>query len=150
MKTFFCISVFLFILACKTIDQEKEFEIPDLQANINAFIQSKKCFDKPTNLLIINLGVKHDTLQVEIADTYPNIKMEEFRFDTVLSGSRVIFTGEKIKGFSKKSSHSDFPSDIIRALEMNRDLLSEEFTAWFYLYQKGKLIYKDCPCAERK
>lgn len=149
-EKFICIWVLLFILSCKRINQEKEFEIPNLQENVNSFIQSKKCFNKPTKLLVVNLSVKHDSLQVEIADTYPNIKAEKFRFDTILSGSRVIFTGEKIHGFSKKTPHSDFPPDIVRAFEINPDLLFQEFTAWVYLYKKGKLIYQERPCAENK
>src|SRR5687767_11592242 len=112
MKISICISVLLFILSCGRINQEKEFEIPNLQQNIKTFIQSKKCFNKPTNLVKVNLGAKHDSLQVEIADTYPNLKFEQFRFDTILNGTRVIFTGEKIKGFSRQAPHSDFPPDI--------------------------------------
>jgi hypothetical protein len=100
--------------------------------------------------LVGNLSSKHDSLQLEIADTYPNIKAEKFRFDTVLNGSLVIFTGGKIKGFSKKAPHSDFPPDIVSALETNPDLLYEEVTAWVYLYKKGKLVCQERPCAERK
>jgi hypothetical protein len=99
MKIFICISVLIFILSCERINQRKGFEIPNLQENINTFIESKKCFNKPTKLLVVHLAVKHDSLQVEIADTYPNITVEKFRFDTVLNGNRVIFTGEKINGF---------------------------------------------------
>lgn len=150
MRIFICISVMLFILSCKRADQEKKFEIPNLQDNINTFINSKKCFNKPTNFLKVNLSARHDSLQLEIADTYPNIKAEKFRFDTIISGSRVIFTGEKIKGFSKDLPHSGFPPDIVKALEMNPDLLYEEFTAWVYLYQKGELIYQERPCSERQ
>lgn len=118
-----CISVLWFALSCETINQE----------NINTFIESKKCWDKPNSLVKVNLGIRHDSLRIEIADTYPNIKAEKFRFDTILSGSRVIFTGEKIKGFSKKTTRSHFPPDIVSALKMNPDLRYEEFTAWVYL-----------------
>jgi hypothetical protein len=147
MKTFVCISVLLFILSCKAADQETEFEIPNLQKNINAFIKSKRCFNKPSNLLRVNLGIRNDSLQLEIADTYPNIKAEKFSFDTTLYGSRIIFTGENIKGFSKKVP-SDFPPDIVKALEVKPDLLYEEYTAWLYVYRKGELIYQERPCAD--
>lgn len=150
MKLLNCISALLFIVACNRVNQEKEFEIPDLQENINTFIESKKCFNKPTKILVVNLSAKHDSLQLEIADSYPNIKAEKFRFDTIIKGNRVIFTGEKIKGFSQQAPHSDFPPDIVRAFEMNPDLLYEEFTGWAYLYKKGELIYQERPCAERK
>ena len=76
-------------------------------------------------------------------------KAEKFSFDTTLYGSRIIFTGENIKGFSKKV-HSDFPPDVVKSVKINPELLFEEYTAWFYLYKKGKLIYQECPCAERK
>lgn len=148
MKIFIGISTLLIILSCKSIDQEKEFEIPDLQVYINTFVDSKRCFNKPANFLVINLASKNDTTQLEIVDTYPNIKAEKFRFDTVLHGSRVIFTGEKIKGFSKKTPHSDFPPDIVRTLETNPDLLYEEFTTWVYLFKKGRLVYQERSCAE--
>lgn len=151
MKYFIYILVFLFmILSCQEISREREFEIPDLQENIDTFIKSKKCFRKSNKLLVVNLGLKNDSLQIEISDNYPNIKDEKFRFDTVLSGSRVIFTGERIIGFSKKEPNSDFPPDIVEEMEKNPDLLLEEFTMWVYLYKKGKLIYKELPCAETK
>ena len=150
MKIFICVSILLFTLSCQRINHETGFEIPNLQDNINTFIKSKKCFNESRKLLKVNLSIRHDSLLIEIANTYPNIKTQRFRFDTILGGSRVIFTGEKIKGFSKNSPNADFPPDIVKALELNPDLTYQEFTGWIYVYQNGKLIYQERPCADSK
>ncbi|WP_126974047.1 hypothetical protein [Gynurincola endophyticus] len=149
MKSYISI-LLLFISSCKNINKERQFDVPDLKEHINKFIEAKKCFNKPTKLLLVNLNVRNDSLQVEIADTYPNIMIEKFRFDTIISEVRLIFTGEKIKGFSQNIAKLDYPRDILKTLDMDPDLMYEEFTLWVYLYKNGKLVYKEEPCSEIK
>lgn len=147
MKTFIYFSLVVLILSC---NREYAVDIPNLKEKIDSFIHAKKCFDKQTKIMIVNLAITNDTLNVEFADSYPNVKKMRFQFDTIIGESRVIFTGEKIKGFSTKKNHLSFPRDIVNIVEANPDLYLADFTSWTYLYKGGKLIYVDRPCAGRK
>ena len=148
----YCLGIFvwLIILSCERDDGERSFEIPNLVENLKTFINAKKCFEKSINILVVNLFVKNDTLSVEMADTYPDVKEMKFNYDTTLYGHRVIFTGERIKGFNKRSPTNEFPSDIVAINKSKKWLLTEECTIWLYRYKDDKLIYKDLPCVERK
>jgi hypothetical protein len=100
--------------------------------------------------VVVSLIVKNDTLSVEMADAYPNVKEMNYNYDTVLYGHRIIFTGDRIKEYSKKSSVNQYPSDLVEISKSREWPFTEEFTAWLFLYKDGKLIYKSQPCAEIK
>lgn len=100
--------------------------------------------------MVVSLEAKNDTLFLDIYDTYPNVKAIKFNYDTVLYGHRIIFAGEKIKGYSKKSSTNQFPSDIIENSISKERPYIEEFNTWLFLYKDGNLIYKDISCSESK
>lgn len=144
----FSIFVLLFFLSCNGERQENDFEVPQLEDKIKAFINAQKCFTKTTKFLMVNLDARHDTLQLEFADSYPDIQKLTFKLDTVLYGKRIIFTGDNIRGFSRKSLKTGFPPDIVKDLEDNPDLLFYEYTLWLYLFKNGQLINKDTPCSE--
>jgi hypothetical protein len=150
MQFHYIILVSFIILSCGERKDDRSYEIPNLKENIKTFIDSKKCFENSINLLVVNLEVENDTLSVEIADTYPKVKEMKFYFDTVLYGHRVIFTGDRIKGYNKKMPASQFPPDILEISKSREWPFHEEFTLWLFLYKNGKLIYKDLPCAEKK
>lgn len=150
IQYYYIILVSFIILSCGEAKDERSYEIPDMKENIKAFIDARKCFEKSINLYVVYLKVKNDTLSVEIADAYPNIKEMKFNFDTVLYGHRVIFTGERIKGYNKKSSTNQYPPDIIEISKNREWPFHEEFTLWTFFYKNGKLVYKDTPCAEKR
>ena len=145
IKLYSAIIMLFVIHSCGGDNNEGTYEIPNLKENIKAFIDARKCFEKNIKVLLVNLKVKNDTLSVEIADAYPNVKEMKYNYDTVLYGHRIIFTGDRIKGYSKKSSANQYPSDLI---EMSKSSEWEEFTAWLFLYKDGKLVYKDIPCID--
>ncbi len=150
MKFYSLMLIPFLTLSCNTAKNEHSYSIPDLKENIKEFIDARKCFQKDINLVLVSLEPKDDTMVVSIADMYPKIKVMTFNYDTILYGHRIIFTGEKIKGYSKKPSTEQFPPDIIEKSISNEWPYDEEFTTWFYFYKDGKLIYKDTPCSERK
>ncbi|GGH65896.1 hypothetical protein GCM10011379_19520 [Filimonas zeae] len=117
-----------------------------LSEKINAFINAKKCFGENTDILFVNLDVQRDTLYLDIANTYPNLKVMQFVYDTTMYGVRTLFLGKKIKGFYKKSSNNNFPSDIVEINKNQRWLLEREFTNWYFVYYKGILIRKSLGC----
>lgn len=113
MKFYSTILKLFVILSCGGNSDKGSYEIPNIEENIKAFINARKCFEKKTYVSLIDLKVKQDTLSVELADTYPKVKEMKFNYDTVLYGHRIIFTGDRIKGYSKNPSASKYPSDII-------------------------------------
>lgn len=140
----------LFTLSCGINNDQRDYDIPNLEEHIITFKNSKKCFEKALEVLVVNLELKNDTLFLEMADTYPDIKKMKFNCDTVLYQSRIIFTGERIKGYYNKSSLSQFPTDIVE-INKNRDLLSlSEFNLWEFAFKDDNLLYKSTPCSERK
>lgn len=150
MRYYIIILASLIILSCEVDKDEHSYNIPNLKENIKAFVDAKKCYEKSTNIVVVSLEAKNDTLFLDIYDTYPNVKVIKFNYDTVLYGHRIIFTGEKIKGYSKKSSTNQFPSDIIENSISKERPYIEEFNTWLFLYKDGNLIYKDIPCSESK
>jgi len=150
MKFHYLIVVTFTILSCGGDNYERRYEIPNLKENIKAFINAKKCFEKSIKILTVNLKVKNDRLYVEIADTYPDINEMKFNYDTILYGHRIIFTGESIKGYSKKSSTNEFPSDIIEINKKKEWLLFEEYNSWLLSYRDGKLVYNSLGCSESR
>ncbi len=149
MKLYITIWILFVILSCGGDNDEGSFEIPNVQNNIKAFIDARKCFKKDIKAVLVNLKVKNDTLFVSMADTYPNVKEVKYNYDTVLYGHRIIFTGDRIKGYSNKASTNQYPPDLAGEISKSREWpFTEEFTAWLFLYKDGKLIYKDLGCAE--
>ena len=150
MKFYSLMLIPFLILSCNMEKDEYSYSSANLKENIKAFIDARKCFQKDINIVLVSLEPKGDTMVVSMADMYPRIKIMTFNYDTVLYGHRIIFTGEKIKGYSKKSSTNQFPPDIIEKSKNTEWPYIEEFTTWFYFYKDGKLVYKDTPCAESK
>jgi hypothetical protein len=148
MKLYITILMLFVNLSCGGDNDDGSFEIPNLQSNIKAFIDARKCFKKDIKAVLINLEVKNDSLSVSMADTYPDVKEVKYNYDTVLYGHRIIFTGERIKGYYKKSSTNQYPPDLVEISKSREWPFTEEFTAWLFLYKDGKLIYKDLGCAE--
>jgi hypothetical protein len=148
IKFYYTILIMFIILSCGGDNNERSYEIPDLKDNIKAFIDSRKCFNKDTNVVRVYLEVKNDTLSVQLADIYPNVKKMKYNYDTVLYGHRIIFTGDRIKGYCKGSIENQYPSDLVEISKSREWPFTEEFTAWLFLYKDGKLIYKNQPCAE--
>jgi hypothetical protein len=150
MKFYFTILIAVILLSCGEDKGGHIYEIPNLKENLKAFIEAKKYWEKPTYIVLVNLEAKNDTLSVDIADTYPDIKEMKFRYDTFLFGHRIIFTGEKIKGFSNKLQTDQFPADIIEINRNKRWLLARECTDWWFRYKDGKLFYKETPYDDGK
>ena len=148
MKLYITILILLVFLSCGGDNDEGSFEVPHLQNNIKAFIDARKCFKKDIKAVLVNLKVKNDTLSVSMADMYPNVKEVKYNYDTVLYGHRIIFTGERIRGYCKKFSTNQYPPDLVEISKSREWPFTEEFTAWLFLYKDGKLIYKDLGCAE--
>lgn len=148
IKIYIAILMLFVILSCGYGNDKGSYEIPNLKENIKVFIDARMCFEKNTNVLLVNLKVKNDTLSVEMADTYPNVKEMKYNYDTILYGHRIIFTGDRIKGYSKKSSTNQYPSDLIEISKSRELPFNEEFTAWLFLYKGGKLVYKDLACID--
>jgi hypothetical protein len=150
MRFYSTILILFIILSCGGDNDENSYEIPNLKDNIQAFIDARKCFKKDTKVVRVYLKVKNDTLSVQLADIYPSVKKMKYNYDTVLYGHRIIFTGDRIKGYSKKSPANQYPSDLIEISKSREWPFDEEFTAWLFLYKDGKLVYKELPCAEIK
>lgn len=53
MKTFIYFSLVVLILSC---NREYAVDIPNLKEKIDSFIHAKKCFDKQTKIMIVNLN----------------------------------------------------------------------------------------------
>jgi hypothetical protein len=146
MKLICLFFLFAISTACTEIKSKEVSDVPLLGDNIKAFISTKKCFNETREILVVNLDVQKDTLYVDIADTYPNIKGMRFNCDTTIYGVRAIFTGEKIKGYFKSSSNNVFPADIVEINKNQRWLLDRELTDWHFVYYKGSLIRKSLGC----
>jgi hypothetical protein len=148
MRIIYSFYLFVIAISCRENNVRDEYKVPMLLSNVKAFIGAKKCFNETIDILVVNLNVEKDTLYVEIADTYPNIKELKFNCDTIINQHRVIFTGEKIKGFCQSSSNNQFPKDIIETNKNQKWKLFEEYTNWLFVYHKGKLIRQSLPCSE--
>lgn len=150
MKISFLILIYaVMLVSCK--ETAKEYKVPNLNQQISEFINSKRCIEKPIEILVVSVEVRNnDTLAVEIADCYPNIKGPKFICDTIVHGYRVIFTGAKLKGYCQEGLQNNaFPEDILE-INKKRTRLFEEFSSWLLLYKNGRLVYKDLGCAEDK
>lgn len=145
-KFYSAIFFLLVILSCGNNNEEGVYEIPNLKENIKAFVDARKCFKKSIKVVLVYLVVKNDTLSVELADVYPNVKELKYNYDTILYGHRIIFTGDKIKGFCKKSSINQYPSDLVEISKSREWPFTEEYTFWLFVYKDGKLIRKSQPC----
>lgn len=137
---------FAMAIACSGIKNKGSIDVPKINEKIEAFIKSKKCFSETRKILTVILDVQKDTVYLDIADTYPNIKGMKFVYDTTMYGVRTLFLGEKIKGFYKNSVNDSFPSDIVEINKNQKWLLEKEFTNWYFVYYKGALIRKSLGC----
>lgn len=146
MKASCLFFLFVVAIACSEVKNDDSYDVPMLSEKINAFINAKKCFGETRDILFVNLDVQNDTLYIDIANTYPNLKGMEFVCDTTICGVRTLFLGKKIKGFYKKSSNNNFPPDIVEINKNQRWLLEREFTNWYFVYYKGTLIRKSLGC----
>ncbi|OQP67847.1 hypothetical protein A4R26_32570 [Niastella populi] len=150
MKYYNILFVLFIVLSCGSDKDEGSYEIPNLKDNIKEFIEARKCFKKDTKVVRVYLQVKSDTLSVQLADIYPDVKKIKYNFDTVLYGNRIIFTGDRIRGYCKASEVNQYPADLIEISKSIEWPFIEEFTSWQFLYKDGKLIYKVLPCVEDK
>jgi len=148
MKILSLIFLTIIGLSCESSQNDGIYNIPNIQENIKAFAEARKCFPRENNILLVILEHKDDTMVVSLSDTYPKIKTMKCNYDTVLYEHRIIFVGEKIKGFSTNSSPSRFQPDIMEKSLSKEWPNTEEFTTWFYFYKDEKLVYKDTPCVE--
>ena len=146
IKSYSAVFLMFLILSCKDYNNKDSYEIPVLEENIKAFINSKKCFSNSYNIVNVNLNVNHDTLSVGMHNTYPRVTAAKFNYDTMLYGHRIIFTGERIKGYCKRFKVNQYPPDIISESKNREWPYIEEFTSWLFLYKHGKLIYKSLAC----
>lgn len=146
MRFYNIIFIMLLIISCRYYKNEDSYDVPDLEENIKSFINSKKCFPKSSNIVLVNLNTQHDTLSLGIHDTYPRVTEAKFNYDTMLYGYRIIFTGERIKGYCKNYKVNQYPSDILSESKSREWPFIEDFTSWQFLYKDGKLIKKNVAC----
>jgi hypothetical protein len=146
MKILFFICFLGLVTGCVNQHDENDHEIPMLQKNIKAFINAKKCFGEPTEIVAVNLTVRSDTLYLEMVNSYPNFNEVKFVYDTVIEGRRILFTGEKIKGYHTNLSSGRLPKDI-REINKQRELnMFKEGTNWLLVYFHGALVRKSLDC----
>jgi hypothetical protein len=136
---FTLIFVVVSFFACKKSDEGRVYKIPLLNQIVTAYINSREVLKQSTDIFVVNLSAKRNTLSLEIANTYPDPQKVKFNLDTTIQGHRIIFTGKKIQGYFKKNSNHEFPKDIVEKTEDRRWLLYNDAWPWFFQYNNGKI-----------
>jgi hypothetical protein len=140
MKYIILVFPILLAGACNK-SEDKVHNIPLIKEIITAYTNSADTVRQRIGVFVVNLTSEGDSLTLVLANTYPEVEKMKFNLDTTINGFRLLFTGEKIQGYSNERSEQTFPKDIIAKTQDKLYWFNTFTRAWVFDYRKDKMIY---------
>jgi hypothetical protein len=131
--------VLILVVRCKPrTNTSTEHAVASIDSILHAFMNWTKEQKISDEIFVANLDKVRDTVRLTILNSYPNVRTTSFNLDTNMFGNRTIFTGEKIKGFSRNTLQS-FPPDIVKK-DIDEFASTSDFLEWVFYFKNGQII----------
>jgi hypothetical protein len=109
---------------------------------IKAFAGANESLHHSTGIITVSLKNRNDTILFHIMNNYPNIHELPFNLDTSIEGHRVIFAGERLKGYLGQKKINSYPTDIVNEFEHGESKYLD-YRFWVFHIYNGKIVHYD-------